>query len=108
VSPIEKSTDLQQMLNSSDSRSPVSAASWITSGKYLELVLEIADLKERLKMKDVLGATWIEDGLVCIDQSLEGKEGRFAFTVAHDRILAQAERQGILLDGLGKDLTPGV
>jgi hypothetical protein len=47
---------------------------------YLELVLEIADLKERLKMRDVLGATWIEDGLVCVDQSLEGKEGRFGLT----------------------------
>ena len=51
---------------------------------YLGLVLEIADLKSLLGMPDVLGATWFEKRKVCVDQSLEGKEGRFAFTVAHE------------------------
>ena len=50
----------------------------------LELDFEVTDLREVLGMQDVLGATWLEDGLICVDQSLEGKEGRFAFTVAHE------------------------
>lgn len=51
---------------------------------YLGLTLEVVDLKERLGMDDVLGATWFNERYVRIDQSLEGKEGRFAFTVAHE------------------------
>jgi Zn-dependent peptidase ImmA (M78 family) len=51
---------------------------------YLELTLEIVDLKERLGMPDALGATWLDEGCVRIDQSLEGKEGRLAFTIAHE------------------------
>ena len=51
---------------------------------YLELVFEVVDLREILGMPDVLGATWLEDGLICVDESLEGKGGRFAFTVAHE------------------------
>jgi hypothetical protein len=51
---------------------------------YLGLTLELGDLKADLGMPDVLGATWFEDALVRIDQSLEEKEGRFAFTVAHE------------------------
>lgn len=51
---------------------------------YLELALEVDDLKERLGIADVLGATWFEERRVCIDQSIESKEGRFAFTVAHE------------------------
>lgn len=50
----------------------------------LGLDLEVVDLQQVLKMNDVLGATWLEAGRVCIDESLEGKEGRFAFTVAHE------------------------
>lgn len=51
---------------------------------YLGLVLEVVDLKRRLGMDDVLGATWFREDRVCIDQSLEGKQARFAFTVAHE------------------------
>ena len=50
----------------------------------LELDFEVLDLREHLGMPDVLGATWMDDGRICVDQSLEGKEGRFAFTVAHE------------------------
>jgi Zn-dependent peptidase ImmA (M78 family) len=51
---------------------------------YLELDFEVTDLKESLGITDVLGATWFNDGRVCIDSSLEGNDGRFAFTVAHE------------------------
>ena len=51
---------------------------------YLGLTLEVVDLRSRLGLGDVLGATWFDEGYVRIDQSLEGKEGRFAFTVAHE------------------------
>ena len=51
---------------------------------YLGLTLEVDDLKARLGMPDVLGATWFEEGRICIDRSLEDKEGRFAFTMAHE------------------------
>ena len=50
----------------------------------LDLDFEVEDLREILGMPDVLGATWLEDRLIRVDQSLEGKEGRFAFTVAHE------------------------
>ncbi len=50
----------------------------------LGLGLEVVDLKQRLKMNDVLGATWLDNGRICIDESIEGQEGRFAFTVAHE------------------------
>ena len=51
---------------------------------YLGLVLEVDDLRQRLGFSDVLGATWFNESRICIDQSLEDKEGRFAFTVAHE------------------------
>lgn len=51
---------------------------------HLELDFEVVDLREVLGMPDVLGATWFEDKRICVDESLEGKEGRFAFTVAHE------------------------
>lgn len=51
---------------------------------YLELSLEIEDLRTRLGIADVLGATWFDDRLIRIDRHLEGKDGRFAFTLAHE------------------------
>lgn len=45
---------------------------------------KLLEMLKNLKMGDVLGATWLDDGRICVDQSLEGKEGRFAFTVAHE------------------------
>jgi Zn-dependent peptidase ImmA (M78 family) len=50
----------------------------------LKLSLSIGDLRARLGKDDVLGATWLEDGHVMIDASLEGNEGRFSFTLAHE------------------------
>lgn len=50
----------------------------------LELSLSIGDLRTRLGKNDVLGATWLDDGHVMIDSSLEGNEGRFSFTLAHE------------------------
>lgn len=51
---------------------------------YLGLTLELTDLRQLLGADDVLGATWFDERLLRVDQSLEGKEGRFAFTVAHE------------------------
>ncbi|MBI5642615.1 MAG: ImmA/IrrE family metallo-endopeptidase [Deltaproteobacteria bacterium] len=51
---------------------------------YLRLDFQIDDLKERLSIPDVLGATWFEDKVMRIDSSLEGKEGRLSFTMAHE------------------------
>ncbi len=51
---------------------------------YLELNFEVTDLKEVIGIGDVLGATWFDEKRICVDSSLEGNEGRFAFTVAHE------------------------
>lgn len=49
----------------------------------LKLSLSVDDLCARLG-SDVLGATWLDEGHVVIDSSLEGNVGRFAFTLAHE------------------------
>ena len=56
---------------------------------HIELSLDFDDLAERLGLPDVLGATWVQDRRVLIDQSLDPtenptKEGRYRFTVAHE------------------------
>lgn len=51
---------------------------------HLGLDFAIVDLEKQLGVPDVLGATWFDEKRVCVDQSLEGKEGRFAFTLAHE------------------------
>lgn len=51
---------------------------------YLGLDFALVDLEKQLGIRDVLGATWFDEKRVCVDQSLEGKEGRFAFTLAHE------------------------
>lgn len=53
---------------------------------FLGLSLEVDDLEEELHQEGVLGATWFDEKRVVIDQSLEGegREGRFAFTAAHE------------------------
>lgn len=50
---------------------------------FLGLSLVVDDLRGRFDT-DALGATWIADAKVMIDSSLEGNEGRFAFTLAHE------------------------
>lgn len=56
---------------------------------YLALRLEFADLRKELDAPDVLGAIWIEDKRVAIDESLDPSvnthlEGRYRFTVGHE------------------------
>lgn len=51
---------------------------------FLKLDLELTDLKALLGMPDVLGAAWFEDNVIRVDSSLEGKEGRLAFTLGHE------------------------
>jgi len=56
---------------------------------HLELQLGFDDLAKRLGVPDVLGATWVRERRVLIDQSLDPtqyplKEGRYRFTVAHE------------------------
>jgi hypothetical protein len=56
---------------------------------HLNLHLGFDDLPKMLNASDVLGATWVHDQRVLIDQSLDpsvhaAKEGRYRFTVAHE------------------------
>lgn len=51
---------------------------------YLQISLEFGNLKEHLSIPDVLGATWFDERVIRIDSSLEGKEGRLTFTMAHE------------------------
>ncbi|MBF0153938.1 MAG: ImmA/IrrE family metallo-endopeptidase [Magnetococcales bacterium] len=56
---------------------------------HLGLSLEFDDLRRRLGVADVLGATWVRERRVVIDQSLDPtvdarKEGRYRFTIAHE------------------------
>jgi Zn-dependent peptidase ImmA (M78 family) len=52
----------------------------------LGLKLGFSDLRKKLKMDDVLGATYVNDKLICVDQSLvdNQNEGRLCFTFAHE------------------------
>lgn len=51
---------------------------------YFGIDLQFADLVLLLGLPDALGATWFEDKVMRIDSSLEEKEGRLAFTMAHE------------------------
>jgi hypothetical protein len=56
---------------------------------YLELDLRFDNMERRLQKKGVLGAIWIEDKRVVIDESLDPttnplKTGRYRFTLAHE------------------------
>ncbi len=80
---------------------------------FLDLEFLVLDLRSVLGMPDVLGATWFDDGRVCIDQSIEEKEGRFAFTVAHEvghwqlhRPLVEMEKVTLPLFAAGEDEEP--
>lgn len=52
--------------------------------KYLKLEFALVDLKKLLGLSDVLGATWFDEMRVSVDASLEGNEGRYSFTLAHE------------------------
>ena len=56
---------------------------------HLGLSFAFEDLSATFRLQDVLGATWIQDRRVAVDQSLDpyeypAKEGRYRFTVAHE------------------------
>lgn len=53
---------------------------------YLRLELAFIDLPDLLGIPDVLGATFIEERRIFVDESLDllGKEGRLTFTLAHE------------------------
>jgi len=53
--------------------------------KYLEFTLEYDNLEEILGIPDVLGATWVEEKRMVINNSLlDGVEGRITFTCGHE------------------------
>ena len=50
----------------------------------LSLKLGFTDLRKELKLDDVLGATYVKEGMICVDRSLaeNQNEGRLCFTFA--------------------------
>lgn len=68
---------------------------------HLGLTLDFDNLTARIGVPDVLGATWILDKLVLVDQSLDPtdnprKEGRYRFTLAHELGHWELHRHGFL------------
>jgi Zn-dependent peptidase ImmA (M78 family) len=71
----------------------------------LGLKLGFDDLRKKLKLDDVLGATYVNDELICVDKSLvdNQNEGRLCFTFAHEtghwvlhrELIDQACRTGV-------------
>ena len=54
--------------------------------RFLEITLEYADLKALLDVPDILGATWVNERKIIIDESLldDDQHGRMFFTLAHE------------------------
>lgn len=54
--------------------------------RSLSMTLEYTDLKKKLELNDVLGAIYISDERICVDQELADhpNEGRLCFTLAHE------------------------
>jgi hypothetical protein len=70
---------------------------------HFGLTLEFINLARELDRPDVLGATWIQEKRVAIDESLDPTErphllGRFRFTVAHELGHWELHRHDILND----------
>jgi Zn-dependent peptidase ImmA (M78 family) len=63
---------------------PVPVESIIERG--LNLKLGFIDLRQKLNMDDVLGATFVKKRIICVDRSLaeNQNEGRLCFTFAHE------------------------
>ena len=63
---------------------PIPVESIIERG--LGLRLGFTDLRKKLKLDDVLGATYIKEKMICVDRSLaeNQNEGRLCFTFAHE------------------------
>ncbi|TWJ19716.1 ImmA/IrrE family metallo-endopeptidase [Geobacter argillaceus] len=80
---------------------------------YFNLDLQFTDLKSLLQIPDVLGATWFEDNVMRIDSSLEDREGRLAFTMAHEighwwvhRPIYEMEKVSLPLFSYGENYPP--
>jgi hypothetical protein len=54
--------------------------------RYLDLRLGFVDFHETVGSSDILGATYLEERLICANESLlrKGSEGRLNFTFAHE------------------------
>jgi Zn-dependent peptidase ImmA (M78 family) len=65
-------------------RPPIPVEKIIERGLSLEL--GFIDLRKKLKLDDVLGATFVKERLICVDRSLaeNQNEGRLCFTFAHE------------------------
>ena len=87
-------------------RPPIPVEKIIERG--LSLRLAFYDLRKKLKLDDVLGATYVNERMICVDRSLtENKnEGRLCFTFAHEaghwvlhrKLVKQACRTGEIKD----------
>lgn len=51
--------------------------------KFLKITFEVCDLQAMLG-PGVLGATWFDQKIIRVDESLEQQEGRLSFTMAHE------------------------
>lgn len=70
---------------------------------HLGLAFDFDNLPKLIGVPDVLGATWIRDKVVLVDQSLDPtdnprKEGRYRFTLAHELGHWELHRHGFLAD----------
>lgn len=65
--------------------------------KLLGLTIEFKDMEELLGEPGILGGTWIAEGVVRFDRSLEHGTGRYFFTVAHELGHWQLHRPQMIL-----------
>lgn len=70
---------------------------------HLGLAFDFDNLPKLIGVPDVLGATWIQDKVVLVDQSLDPtdnprKEGRYRFTLAHELGHWELHRHGFLAE----------
>ncbi len=65
---------------------------------HLGLTLDICDLAKKTGQPNVLGATWIDQKLVRVEETLQENEGRFCFTLAHEIGHWRLHRPLILLE----------
>lgn len=78
---------------------------------HLKLTMEFDNLTSRLGFPDVLGALWVPDRLVAIDESLDPsefrqKEGRYRYTVGHEIGHWEQHRYYFLTDPNQGDMFP--
>lgn len=64
--------------------------------RFLKLELEIDDLQTSLQHPDVIGAIYFDDRRIVIDSTIEGEDGRFNFTCAHEAMHWRLHRRYFL------------